>query len=75
MNAYVQEIERILDSLRPMIHRDGGDIKFVKVEDDRVYVSLHGACVGCPASIYTLKLGIEQAIKEKIPSIKEVVPL
>jgi Fe-S cluster biogenesis protein NfuA len=44
------------------------------LENDIVYVSLHGACIGCPAAIYTLKLGIEQAIKEKLPFIKEVIP-
>jgi Fe-S cluster biogenesis protein NfuA len=72
--AIEKEIEQIIDSLRPMISRDGGDIRFEKLENDIVYVSLHGACIGCPAAIYTLKLGIEQAIKEKLPFIKEVIP-
>jgi len=75
MNDLAQKIEHVLESLRPMIKGDGGDIRFVKIENEIVYVSLHGSCVGCPSSIYTLKLGIEQALKEQIPTIKEVIPL
>jgi Fe-S cluster biogenesis protein NfuA len=71
----VTTIEQVLLELRPMINRDGGNITLVKVENAIVYVKLHGACVGCPASIYTLKLGIEQAIKERVPTIKEVIPV
>ena len=69
------QVEQVITSLLPMVHRDGGDIKVVKVEAGVVYVKLFGACVGCPASMYTLKLGLEASLKEKIPSITEVIAL
>lgn len=68
-----RKINEILDQLRPNVQMDGGDIKFVKFQDGIVYVKLSGACVGCPASQFTLKLGIEQALKEQIPEVVEVV--
>jgi Fe-S cluster biogenesis protein NfuA len=67
------EIERVLDQLRPAIQMDGGDIEFVKYEDGIVYVRFQGACTHCPASTYTLKLGVEEAIKEQLPQVQEVV--
>ncbi len=66
-------IKSALDKVRPVIQRDGGDVEFVSVQDNILYVRLVGACVGCPASMYTLKLGIEQAVKEVMPDIKEVI--
>lgn len=48
-NNIVHVIEEVLDGLRPMIRRDGGNIEFVKVEDNIVYIKMLGACVGCPA--------------------------
>lgn len=68
-------IEQVLDEIRPNIQMDGGDVSFVKFEDGVVYVRLEGACVGCPASSYTLKLGIEEAIKQHIPEVVEVVSI
>lgn len=68
-----QKIENILDTIRPNIQMDGGDIHFVKFQDGVVYVKLTGACIGCPASLYTLKLGVEQAIREEISDVIEVV--
>lgn len=66
-------IEKVLDQLRPAIQGDGGDIELVKYENQIVYVKLHGACVHCPVSQYTLKLGVEEALKELLPELKEVV--
>jgi Fe-S cluster biogenesis protein NfuA len=71
----VPTIVAVLDSLRPLIQMDGGDLEFVRYEDSRVFVRLQGACVGCPMSMYTVKMGIESALKEKIPSITEVISL
>ncbi len=68
-------IEQVLAQLRPMILNDGGDIEFLKYEDAIVYVKLHGACVQCPVSLFTLKFGVEEAIKEKLPHIKEVIAI
>jgi Fe-S cluster biogenesis protein NfuA len=71
----IHTIERVLSSLRPMIHGDGGDITFVKMEAGIVYVKLQGACIGCPSSLMTLKFGIESALKAELPEVKEVIPL
>jgi len=69
----MRKIESILDQIRPNIQMDGGDVKFVKYQDGIVYIKLLGACVGCPASIYTVKMGIEEAIKQEIPDVYEVL--
>lgn len=69
----INVIEKVLTQLRPMIHNDGGDIQLVKYEDNIVYVKLLGACVQCPISQITLKLGVEDALKLELPELKEVV--
>lgn len=66
-------IVQVLNDIAPMIARDGGSIEFVKLEQNIVYVRLVGACVSCPSSIFTLKFGVEAALKEKLPEIEEVV--
>jgi Fe-S cluster biogenesis protein NfuA len=66
-------IEQIVEQLRPNIQMDGGDISFIKFENNIVYVKMLGACIGCPAASYTLKLGIEEAIRERVPDVLEVV--
>jgi Fe-S cluster biogenesis protein NfuA len=68
-------IEQVLEQIRPTIQMDGGDIEFVKYEDGVVFIRLQGACVGCPASVYTVKLGIEETLKEYVPDVREVVAL
>ena len=70
----IEKIESVLLDLRPYIKNDGGDITFVSFNSDTgiVYVTLHGACTNCPMSAYTLKLGIEERLKEQIPEVKEV---
>lgn len=72
MTADLKKIKQALDDIRPMIQLHNGDVELVEIKDDIVYVKFHGACVGCPISTYTLKLGIEQKIKEVLPRIKEV---
>lgn len=69
----LQKIEQVIAKLRPAIQMDGGDIELVKFEQDIVYVRLLGACVGCPVSQIHLKMGIEEAIKEQVPQVTEVV--
>ena len=71
--ALLKKIDTVLDQIRPNIQMDGGDIELVNVENGIVYIKLHGACVGCPASIFTLKLGIEEALKEHISEVIEVI--
>ncbi len=71
----LQKIETILDLIRPNIQMDGGDIELVKFEDGIVYIKLLGACVGCPMSVYTLKMGVEEALKAELPEVLEVLPV
>lgn len=68
-----EQVEEILDRLRPMLMADGGNIELVDVKDDEVFVHLVGACGMCPSSTMTLRMGVERAIREAIPSIKRVV--
>lgn len=70
----VKQIKRILNAeIKPVVALDGGDIVFVKYEDQILYIRMMGACSGCPSSQATLKDGIEVRMKELIPEIKEVV--
>jgi len=65
-------VEIVLDELRPALKSDGGDVKLVKIEDDIVFLELCGNCVSCASSSMTLSLGIEKTLRERIPSIKAV---
>ena len=70
-----QKIIDIIERLRPYLISDGGDIEFVKYEDNIVYVRLMGACAHCHMIDVTLKDGIEAAIQEEVPEVEEVVNL
>lgn len=70
-----EKIINVIDKLRPFLIGDGGDIEYVKYEDNIVYIRLLGACAGCSLIDYTLKDGIENAIKEEVSSVKEVINL
>jgi Fe-S cluster biogenesis protein NfuA len=67
-------IEEVLQSIRPAIQADGGDVELVEYDEDsgRVEVKLMGACESCPISMMTLKEGIEARVKRAVPSIVEV---
>jgi Fe-S cluster biogenesis protein NfuA len=71
----VQEVERVLDTLREGIVMHSGNVELVDVdvESGKVSVRLKGACVGCPMSEVTLKSGIEETLLRCIPEISEVV--
>lgn len=68
-----EKILEVIEKLRPFLIGDGGDIEFVEYKDDIVYIKLLGACAGCSLIDYTLKDGVESAIKEEVPSVKEVI--
>ena len=73
MNNDVEGRIRILiDKIRPYLVSDGGNLEFIKYEDNIVYVQLMGACDGCPLIDVTLKDGIEEMICSEIPEVKEV---
>ena len=65
-------VEKVINRIRPAVQMDGGDIQLVDVADGVVKVRLIGACVGCPSSAMTLKMGIERAIRAEVPEIKSV---
>ncbi|MEW9669215.1 NifU family protein [Ammoniphilus sp. 3BR4] len=67
-----EQVQEVLDKLRPFLQRDGGDCELVDIEDGIVKLRLMGACGSCPSSTITLKAGIERALTEEIPEIKEV---
>ena len=68
-----EQVEKVLEDIRPSLQADGGDVQLVDVTDDGIVkVKLTGACGSCPMSTFTLKMGIEQRLKEIIPEIKEV---
>jgi Fe-S cluster biogenesis protein NfuA len=68
-----EQVEAILNEIRPALQADGGDVELVGVNDGMVSLRLTGACAGCPMSTLTLKMGIERILKEKLPEVKEVV--
>ena len=68
-----KKIHEVLDILKPYINSDGGDIEFVKYEDDYCYIRLLGACVGCSMIDYTIEDAIYESIKEEIPDCKGVI--
>lgn len=67
-----EKIINILNEIKPFLISDGGNVKFVKLENNIVYVELSGACSNCPLAFFTLKEVIETAIKNQLPHIKEV---
>ncbi len=67
------QVQEVLDIIRPNLQADGGDVELVDVKDGIVSVKLQGACAGCPMSTMTLKRGIERFLREKLPAVKEVV--
>lgn len=69
----VTKVMEALESIRPFLNRDGGDIELVDVKDNKVFVKLQGNCNGCPMSFSTMKLGVENTIKQYAPEIEEVL--
>jgi len=69
-----KKVESVLDKIKSRLQADGGDVELVEVTPDGVVkVRLTGACRGCPMSEMTLKMGIERAIKQEVPEVKEVI--
>lgn len=68
-----QQIQEALDEIRPNLQMDGGDIEFLGLEGEMARVRLVGACGTCPSAIYTLKMGVEAHLKDKIPQLKGII--
>ena len=70
----IDKIEEALTTIRPYLESDGGDIILVEITDDMIVkVKLVGACSSCDVSMMTLKNGVEVAIKNAVPEVKEVI--
>ena len=68
------KVKEVLEKIRPQLQMDGGDVELVNITDEGiVQVRLQGHCVGCMHAQQTLKFGIERAIKQFVPEIKEVL--
>ena len=67
-----EQIKLLIEKIRPFLINDGGDIEFIKYENQIVYIKVKGACDGCPMMDITIKDGIEQLLINEIPEIKVV---
>ncbi|MBF0191318.1 MAG: NifU family protein [Magnetococcales bacterium] len=68
-----EQVQKVLEEIRPMLQRDGGDVELVEITPDNVvHVRLRGACGTCPGAIMTLKGGIERIMKQRIPEVVSV---
>ncbi len=75
-NPVKEEVQAVLDQIRPALQADGGDVELVDVTDDGIVkVHLVGACAGCPMSQLTLSNGVERVLKEQIPTVTRVEPV
>ena len=69
----IELINEVINDIKPYLNSEGGDIEFIKYEDDYVYVKLFGACSHCGYQDYTLNDNVYELIKEKIPDCKGVI--
>ena len=67
-----EQVQKVIDKIRPSLQADGGDVELIDVVDGIVTVKLQGACAGCPMSQMTLKNGIERLVLQEVPGIKAV---
>ncbi len=73
MSELIEKVEKALDTIRPYLEADGGDVKILEVDKDmNLVLELMGNCGSCPMSTMTLKAGVEEAIKREVPEIKSV---
>ncbi|HMU80804.1 MAG TPA: NifU family protein [Microthrixaceae bacterium] len=70
-----EQVEQVIEIIRPAIQADGGDINLLDVDESSgvVTVELTGACVSCPASTITMKAGVERIMKDRVPGVTAVV--
>ena len=72
--TFEEQIKQCIEEIRPMLQADGGDCELIAIDDDgTVQLRFVGACGGCPSANATLKMGIENFLKEKAPWVKEVI--
>jgi Fe-S cluster biogenesis protein NfuA len=71
----LEELNKLIDQLRPAVQADGGDLELVSADVDQgiVAIELKGACASCAISTTTIKAGVERILKAKLPWVREVV--
>lgn len=75
-NELIDQVEQALQTIRPYLEADGGDVKIVEIDDDKVvHLELLGACGSCPMSTMTMKAGVEEAIKRHVPEVTGVLAI
>ena len=68
-----ERIQAVLDGYRPNLYLDGGDVELLRVDEDGIaHVRMLGACIDCPISLLTMKLGIQRLLKENFSEIHGV---
>ncbi len=73
MAELIDRVEKALDTIRPYLEADGGDVKILEIDESQnLVLELMGNCGSCPMSTMTLKAGVEEAIKREVPEIKSV---
>ncbi|MEA5581093.1 NifU family protein [Nodularia harveyana UHCC-0300] len=72
MELTIENVETVLDEMRPYLISDGGNVELVELDGPIVKLRLQGACGSCPSSAMTLRMGIERRLKEIIPEIAEI---
>ncbi|AFY47220.1 thioredoxin-like protein [Nostoc sp. PCC 7524] len=72
MELTVENVEKVLDEMRPYLMSDGGNVELVELDGPIVKLRLQGACGSCPSSTMTLRMGLERRLREMIPEIAEV---
>ena len=75
MEDLEKKVVEAIDYVRPSLQNDGGDIDFVRMEGNKVFVRLRGACAGCMMAEMTLKNGVERMLKYNVSEDLEVVDL
>jgi Fe-S cluster biogenesis protein NfuA len=65
-----EDVEEVLETLRPSLLADGGNVELVDIDDGVVKLRLIGACASCSSSMMTLKMGIEKSLKKAVPMVR-----
>lgn len=68
-----EQVKALIEELKPYLNQDGGDIEFIRLEDNYVYIKLTGACRDCMFQDNTIAYGIEALLKDRIPEIEGVI--
>jgi len=73
MSELLKKVEKALDTIRPYLEADGGDVKVLEIDNNQnLILELTGNCGSCPMSTMTMQAGVEEAIKREVPEIKRV---